>query len=137
MSARKVKVDISDKEGNKFTVTFEGKVTRQKILQLFDMVELLGGVEFSNDSAVYVHSQSKFDKVLKLIQDHYPHKWISSKEIKSAYNEMYQEPIGLSTVSTYLNRLSKRGRLQKSGSTKKLYRLLHDPSINEAIRIAP
>ncbi len=138
MSVRKMKVDISDKQGNKFTVTFEGKITRQKILQLFDMVEILGGVEHSTEVGGFFPNQSKFDKVSKLIQDHYPNRWISSKDVQSTYYEIYGESIGLSTVSTYLNRLSKRGKLQKSGSAQKRYRLLQESSsINDAIRITP
>lgn len=138
MSARKVKVDISDKQGNKFTVTFEGKITRHKILQLFDMIEILGGIESSNEVGGFFPNQSKFDKVSKLIQEHYPTRWVSSKDVKSTYYEIYGESIGLSTVSTYLNRLSKRGKLQKSGSSQKRYRLLQESSsINDAIRITP
>ena len=91
MPARKVKVDISDNQGNKFTVTFEGKVTRQKILQLFDMIEILGGVEQSSEIPGFFPNQSKFDKVSKIIQDHYPTEWISSKEIQSTYYEIYGE----------------------------------------------
>jgi hypothetical protein len=138
MSAKKVKVDISDNQGNKFTVTFEGKITRQKILQLFDMIEILGGVEHSAQVAGFFPNQSKFDKVSKLIQDHHPTGWITSKDVQSTYHEIYGELIGLSTVSTYLNRLSKRGKLQKTGSAKKRYRLLKDSSfVDDVIRIKP
>jgi len=134
MPAKKVKVDVSDKEGNKFTVTFEGVVTREKILQLLDLVEILGGVPSTGSVQSLSQDESKFSKVFTLIQKQFPLGWFSSKTIQSAYSKTYGQSIGLSTVSTYLSRLSKKGTLQKSGSAHKRYRLLHESVENTPIQ---
>ena len=43
MPARKMRVELFDNEGNRYTVAFEGQITRDKALRLLDLVELLGG----------------------------------------------------------------------------------------------
>ena len=135
MSARKIRVDISDKEGNKFTVTFQGKVTRKKILQLLDLVEILGGVSPSSDVNESFSNQSKFAKISNLIKKHFPIGWFSSKDLKSVYEDVYGESVGLSTVSTYLSRLTHRGVLHKSGSSQKQYRLRQESTLSSSVRI--
>ena len=44
MPARKMRVELFDSEGNRYTIAFEGQVTRDKALRLLDLVELLGGM---------------------------------------------------------------------------------------------
>ena len=43
MPARKMRVELFDSDGNRYTIAFEGQVTRDKALRLLDLVELLGG----------------------------------------------------------------------------------------------
>ena len=43
MPARKMRVELFDSEGNKYSVSFEGEITRDKAMRLLDLVELLGG----------------------------------------------------------------------------------------------
>jgi hypothetical protein len=137
MSTKKVKVDVSDKEGNKFTVTFEGRVTRQKVLQLLDLVEILGGVSSSTEVNNSFPEESKFAKVFQLIEKSFPVGWFSSKDIQSIYESVHGESIGLSTVSTYLNRLSQRNVLYRSGSAMKRYRLQRETIISNSAEIRP
>jgi len=137
MSTKKVKVDVSDKEGNKFTVTFEGRVTRQKVIQLLDLVEILGSVSSATEVNNSFPEGSKFGKVLQLIEKRFPVGWFSSKDIQSIYENIHGESIGLSTVSTYLNRLAQRGMLYKSGSAMKRYRLQHETTISSSAEIRP
>ena len=44
LPTRSIKIDIRDGEGNKITVSFQGGLTRNKVLQLLEFVELLDGV---------------------------------------------------------------------------------------------
>jgi hypothetical protein len=39
-----MRVEVFDGSGNRYTVTFEGYVTREKAIRLLDIVELLGGI---------------------------------------------------------------------------------------------
>lgn len=46
MEMRKVTIEVSDRDGNTITISLRGRVVKQKILQLLDVVELLGGIPY-------------------------------------------------------------------------------------------
>jgi hypothetical protein len=125
MPARKMRVELFDSEGNKYTVSFEGQITREKAVRLLDLVELLGGVPSGTgnpeiNSMVASNGLSKYEKVRMLIQRHFPIVWFSSREIQSAYEQEFKEPISLSTVATYFARMANKGMLVKAGASNRL-----------------
>jgi len=114
MPARKMRIELSDNEGNRYTISFEGRVTREKTLRLLDLVELLGGVptdETDSGSANRANQLSKYDKTYYIIKKYFPLVWFSSKEAQSVYEQELKEPANLSTISTYLSRMVGRGML--------------------------
>ncbi|RLI48508.1 hypothetical protein DRO61_06390 [Candidatus Bathyarchaeota archaeon] len=115
MPARKVKIEVTADDGNKLTVVFEGKINRNKLLQVLDFVELLGGMPELVEDKTF-NSLSKFDKLHNIVNSKFPIGWFTSQEIMISYEDTFSEPIGLSTVSTYLSRLTRRGFLVRSGS---------------------
>ena len=124
MPARKMRVELFDSEGNRYTIAFEGQVTRDKALRLLDLVELLGGMPSegatSGTGNVLTGNLSRFEKVRLVIQKNFPLVWFSSKDIQSVYEQELKEPISLSTVSTYLARLTRRGLLLRAGESSNL-----------------
>jgi hypothetical protein len=123
--ARKMRVELFDSEGNRYTIAFEGQVTRDKALRLLDLVELLGGVpnEGTTSGAGNVltgTALSRFEKVRLVVQKNFPLVWFSSKDVQAVYEQELKEPISLSTVSTYLARMTKRGLLSRAGETSNL-----------------
>jgi hypothetical protein len=125
MPARKMRVELFDSEGNRYTVAFEGQVTRDKALRLLDLVELLGGMPEETPSRGNVNSQfqkisSRFEKLRSVVQKSFPLVWFSSKEIQSVYEQELKEPISLSTISTYLSRMTNKGFLTRTGSGNNL-----------------
>ena len=124
MPARKMRVELFDGEGNRYTVAFEGQVTRDKALRLLDLVELLGGMPDGASSAVAGVSAdksfSRFEKVRSVIQKSFPLVWFSSRDIQSAYEQELKEPVSLSTVSTYLARMANRGLLLRAGENNNM-----------------
>ena len=132
MPARKMRVELFDSEGNKYTVSFEGQITREKAVRLLDLVELLGGVSSSTGNSsnpmVANNEVSKYEKVRLLIQKHFPMVWFTSREIQSAYEQEFKEPISLSTVATYFARMANKGILVKAGASNRLkYKLASFP----------
>jgi hypothetical protein len=126
MPTRKMRIELFDSEGNKYTIAFEGQITREKALRLLDLVELLGGMPSGGaDPGITLSNEfSKYDKVRMIIQKRFPIVWVSSKEVQSAYEQEFREPISLSTVATYLARLTNKGLLVKMGSSNRLkYRM--------------
>lgn len=119
---RRVKLELFDENGDKVTLIFEGRLTKDKIIQLADFIELYGGAENVQPQVV---EGSKLVKVLKLAERYFPFSYFSSKEIQRLYEAEYREPISLSTVSTYLSRLANRGVLERIGGGSQVkYRLL-------------
>ena len=113
-------------DGDRYTISFEGQVTRDKALRLLDLVELLGGMPTVNaDLQKSVSEMPKIQKVRLAAEKSYPVGWFSSKKLQSEYEKQFNEPIRLSTISTYLSRLSDRGFFLKQGASNQLrYRLI-------------
>jgi len=129
--ARKMRIEVFDSEGNKYSIAFEGQITRDKALRLLDLVELLGGVSSSvanpGVNTVTVE-KSKYDKLLAVLQRHFPMVWFTSKDVQAAYEQEFNEPISLSTVATYLSRMANKGMLIKAGASNRLkYRIAPSP----------
>ncbi len=125
MPARNMRVELFDGEGNRYTVAFEGQITREKALRLLDLVELLGGMPGENPASnvggiQVVGGGSRFDRVRSVVQKNFPLIWFSSKDIQSYYEQELKESIGLSTVSTYLSRMATKGFLLRTGGSNNL-----------------
>lgn len=140
MPARKMRVELFDEEGNRYTISFEGQITREKALRLIDLVELLGGVPAgrSTEKGMLENEFSKYDKMRLIIQKHFPLVWFTSHDVQMAYEQEFKEPIGLSTVATYLSRMSSKGLLLRAGTSKTLkYKLATSPAKAIIERQAP
>ena len=125
MPTKKVRVEVFN-NGDRYTITFEGQVTRDKTLRLLDLVELLGGAPTANHmSERSAAEMPKIEKVHLAAKKNFPVGWFSSKDLQVSYEKQFNEPIRLSTVSTYLSRLTDRGFFIRSGaSNKRLYRIM-------------
>ncbi|MHA1224233.1 MAG: hypothetical protein ACTSP3_13485 [Candidatus Heimdallarchaeaceae archaeon] len=66
---------------------------------------------------------SKIERVASIIRNHYPEgDWFTSNEVCELYEIVFREGIKMSTVSTYLSRLSDENLLKKKGSvSQRLY----------------
>ena len=131
-----MRVELFDSEGNRYTIAFEGQITRDKAVRLLDLVELLGGMpgEGVNSGAGSVltgNISSRFEKVRSVIQKSFPLIWFSSRDVQSVYEQELKEPVSLSTVSTYLARMTNKGLLLRTGENNRLkYKLA--PSVPHA-----
>lgn len=139
MPTRRIKIEVRDGEGNKITVSFQGKLTRNKVLQLLDFVELLGGVPSTRpEDRELLSDLSKFEKLQLVLKRRFPVGWFTTQEALTAYEDTLNEPIGLSTVSTYLARLTDRGFLSRSGPRiRRRYNIRRRPAIREKQTIQP
>ena len=121
-----MRVELFDGEGNRYTVAFEGQITRDKALRLLDLVELLGGMPneaaANRDLAVpaSLAPSSRLEKVRAVIQKSFQLVWFSSRDVQSVYEQELKDPIALSTVSTYLSRLVGKGLLIRTGEGNNL-----------------
>ncbi|MFC1486976.1 hypothetical protein ACFLRN_04725 [Thermoproteota archaeon] len=124
MPTKKMRIEIFN-NGDRYTVTFEGQVTRDKVLRLLDLVELLGGLPNVPSELTSAAEMPKIEKVRLSAEKNFPVGWFSSKDLQESYEKQFNEPVSLSTVSTYLSRLSDRGFFIKKGSSnQRRYRIM-------------
>ena len=139
MPAKKMRVELFDSEGNRYTIAFEGQITRDKALRLLDLVELLGGMpnEAANRGTGNVMTgaiSSRFEKLRSLVQKSFPLVWFSSRDVQSVFEQELKEPISLSTVSTYLTRLTSKGWLLRAGESNSLKYKVTPNILNAAVK---
>lgn len=134
MPVRKMKVEVYDESGNRYTISFEGRVTREKVQKVFDMVELLGGIPLVESVGDHSKEISKMDKVLLIVKKSFPVTWFSAKDAQELYEREIKEPISLSAISTYLSRLAERGALIKTKNGGKVLFRLVSHELREVIK---
>ncbi len=110
---RRVKLEIVGDDGDKLTMILEGRVTREKIMQLADLVELYGGGGERPSPSM----ENKLTRLARLVERRFPYTNFTSRDVVEAYQSEYGEQISLSTASTYLSRLAERGFLERAGGS--------------------
>jgi len=130
MTTKRVKIQFTDDHGTKHTVTIEGQITREKVSQLLDYVELMAGTvggPSSERSFLSVPSH-KFDRLTALVLGRFSGRIFSSKDVQREYEAVYNDRPALSTVSTYLSRLVDKGLVTRSGSSSQWRYAVRQPA---------
>jgi len=110
MPNRKIKIEFTDDEGNKYMISLEGKPSKDKLSKIISIVEELDTGDMETRT---FNLDTTFNKTLKLIEDKYPLGSSTSNDILEAFEDEYNNSIKLSTVSTYLTRLLQKGHLRR------------------------
>lgn len=123
-----MKVQITDDDGTTYSLALQGNLSRDKVMRVMELVELLGQNHHPTTEAFPANESTTYGRIFKLIQSSYSAKEFSSADIARDYEDKHASPIPLSTVSTYLSRLADKGLLsrQKFGNSW-VYRLVHLP----------
>jgi hypothetical protein len=113
MAKRRFKIEFEDGEGGKYNMSIDGKLSNEKIIKIMDMIDLLSDqhekieqLNFANDTM--------FGKIYNLISDKFAFGFFTSNDVLEAYEDGYNSPIRLSTISTYLQRLTNKGILLRN-----------------------
>ena len=112
MGRKRIRIDMEDADGAKYDIRLEGNVTRDKVLKVFEMMDLMNieeGIETTNLDTIGA-------KIWNIIDKHFPMGKFTSNEILEKYEDEYNEPIKLSVVSTYLSRFNSKGKIERSKS---------------------
>jgi hypothetical protein len=117
LGRRVIKIEFEDGDGGKYSFKLEGKLTREKILKLIDIYELMN---LKREEASINH-ETIYGKLLSLIYNDFPIKKFTSKELLEVYEDRFNEPIKLCTVSTYLKRMHEDGKLSRIKVGKEWY----------------
>ncbi|MEM2923859.1 MAG: hypothetical protein QW560_05565 [Candidatus Nitrosocaldus sp.] len=119
MARKKVKIELEDSEGSKYSIVVEGNLTREKVLKVFEMMNLL---DDSNDKYDAQEPNSPGERIMHLIEEEFPYGEFTSSQVLGAYEDRYNEPIKLSMISTYLARFTSKGMLARSSKSGREWR---------------
>ena len=100
---------MEDSDGARYDIKLEGNVTREKVLKIFEMMDLMN-IEEEQEST---NIDSMGAKIWHIVEKFYPMGNFTSTNILEKYEDEYNEPLKLSIVSTYLSRFSSKGRINR------------------------
>ena len=107
MTKRKIKIEFNDGDGGNYSLSLDGSISRDKVLKIIDMVELIDGNENDNNK-LNLSKDTSFGKIYDLIENKFPLGSFTSTDILEAYEDEFNITIKLSTISTYLSRLEQK-----------------------------
>mgnify|MGYP003326174112 FL=1 len=110
MTSKRIRIDVQDKDGAKYDFKIEGNVTRDKVLKIFELMDLIN-IEESGDTT---KPGSVGGKIWHIVDKYYPTGRFSSSEILERYEDEYNEPIKLSVISTYLSRFTSKNKVERA-----------------------
>ena len=110
MNQKRIRINLEDQEGAKYKFDIEGNVTKDKVLKLFELMDLMNIEDEQNTPDL----DSVGGKIWNIVENSFPTGKFTSSNILEKYEDEYNEPIKLSVVSTYLARFSSRNRIQRT-----------------------
>lgn len=108
---KRIKIELEDEEGTKYTLALEGAVSRDKVMKAMDMLEVM---DVPLDHAPKTPDQGTFfGKVQTLLETTFAAGDFSSTDVAQEFEDKYGQPVKLSTISTYLARLADRQYIKR------------------------
>ena len=109
MKQKRIRIDVQDKDGAKYDFKIEGNVTKEKVLKIFELMDL---INIEEEQAPNLDSVG--GKIWNVIGSSFPAGRFTSSEVLEKYEDEYNEPIKLSVISTYLARFASRNRIERT-----------------------
>ena len=111
MTKKQIRIDMEDADGARYNIKLEGNVTREKVLKIFEMMDLMNIEEEEHE---VTNMDSVGSKIWHIVDKFYPIGKFTSSNILEKYEDEYNEPVKLSVISTYLSRFSTKGRVNRA-----------------------
>ena len=108
MKQKRIRINLEDTDGAKFKFDIEGNVTKDKVLKLFELMDLMN---IEEEQAPDLDSVG--GKIWNVVENHFPAGKFTSSGVLEKYEDEYNEPIKLSIISTYLARFASRNRIER------------------------
>ncbi len=109
MAKKRIRIDMEDSDGARFDIKIEGNVTREKVLKIFEMMDLMN-IEEEREPT---NMDSVGSKIWHIVDKFFPMGKFTSSTILEKYEDEFNEPVKLSIISTYLSRFSSKGRIDR------------------------
>ena len=109
MANKRIRIDMEDSDGARFNIKIEGNVTREKVLKIFEMMDLMN-IEEEQETT---NMESVGSKIWHIVDKFFPMGKFTSTTVLEKYEDEFNEPVKLSVISTYLSRFSSKGRIDR------------------------
>jgi hypothetical protein len=109
MAKKRIRIDMEDSDGARYDIKLEGNVTRDKVLKIFEMMDLMNIEEEQEITNI----DSIGAKIWHIVDKFFPMGKFTSTNILEKYEDEYNEPVKLSIISTYLSRFSSKGKIDR------------------------
>ena len=109
MAKKRIRIDMEDSDGARYDIKLEGNVTRDKVLKIFEMMDLMNIEEEQEVTNI----DSIGAKIWNIVDKFFPMGKFTSTNILEKYEDEYNEPVKLSIISTYLSRFSTKGKINR------------------------
>ncbi len=121
MTQKKIRINLEDSEGAKYKFDIEGNVTREKVLKLFELMDIMNLEDDQNTPEL----ETLGGKIWYIIEDYFPAGKFTSSAVLEKYEDEYNEPdavyhqrkkqpIKLSVISTYLARFYSQNKIVRT-----------------------
>ena len=110
MAKKRIRIDVEDSDGARYDIKLEGNVTREKVLKIFEMMDLMNIEEEQETTNI----DTVGSKIWHVVDKFFPMGKFTSTNILEKYEDEFNEPIKLSVISTYLSRFSSKGRVDRT-----------------------
>jgi hypothetical protein len=108
---KRIKIELEDQEGTKYTLALEGAVSRDKLMKAMDLLEVM---DVPLDHSPKAPDEGTFiGKVQTLLETTFAAGDFSSSDVAREFEDKYGQPVKLSTISTYLARLAERQYIKR------------------------
>ena len=110
MARKRIRIDMEDSDGAKYNIQLEGNVTKDKVLKVFELMDLIN----TGEGKETPNLNSMGGKIWNILDINFPVGKFTSSEIQEKYEDEYNEPIKLSIISTYLSRFALKGKINRT-----------------------
>ena len=120
MAQKKIRINLEDSSGGKYKFDVEGNITRDKVLKLFELMDVMD-IEQEQETPNF---DTLGGKIWYIIENYFPTGRFTSSLVLQKYEDEYnepdavsherkKEPIKLSVVSTYLARFASQNKIKR------------------------
>ncbi|MEK0370199.1 MAG: hypothetical protein QQN55_03470 [Nitrosopumilus sp.] len=109
MAKKRIRIDMEDSDGARYNIKIEGNVTKEKVLKIFEMMDLMNIEEEQQTT----NMESVGSKIWHVVDKFFPMGKFTSTAVRDKYEDQFNEPVKLSVISTYLSRFSSKGRVDR------------------------
>ena len=133
VSRKKIRIELEDENGEKYNLTLQGTLSKEKIVNLIEFVQLFEKNSTTPNSEHREGDRNLTSKLWNLITENFRYHTFTSSDLARIYKDVYYDSIQLSIASIYLSRFYLKKQLTRIKNGKQwVYAVVKDNQNNAA-----